>query len=834
MRLMFRLAIGDLRGGFRGLPVLFACIVLGTAGVAGVGSLSTSLSEGLGADARANLGGDVEVRITHRPAEAIERTAFERESERLGMVATLRGMAHDRNDTRILVEIKAVDEAYPLFGAVRLSPSMSLTDALADAGAVVDASLARRLGLDPGDVLEIGAVPLTVRGVIEEEPDRLASLFEVGPRVMMSHETLARTELVLPGSLVRYRYRLDFPPELSPEGFQNRMAREFPEADWEIRSYRSAGERTGNFIRTLELHLTLVSLAALLVGGIGIGGAVRGHVESRLSTIATLKCLGASHRLVLGAWTIQVLLIALVGTAVGLALGALAPWLAGPALTEHLRTSLPLGPHALPLVRAGAFGLLTAVAFTLGPVSRAADTPPAGLFRVRISPSTSPVRRGVVLTVTASFALISALALVGSPQPVIVIGFAVAAVATALTFQGLAHVLGRGLRSLPRLRYFALAQAVGSLARAGAPTSARLLAIGVGLSVLVATALIESNLSGYLESDRSGDTPTHFLIDIQPDQVDSFAASLEEIEGVELVDTAPMIRGRIAVVDGEPAGKRAVAPEVEWMARRDIGFSVAKWPPRPGEVVAGAWWPEDYEGPPLVSFTEEGALGMGLEVGDLMTFRILGRTIEARIANLRRIEWESFRMNFVAVLNPGAFVGAPRTHIATVRTDGEAAADALHRSLGEFFPNVSVLSVDAIAANLERLVGAIATAVRVTGLATLGVGILVLVGVALADHRRRVGEWVVFKVLGATRRNARNAFLAENVILGTAAMSLAIVAGSLEAWVFLVWVMEVEFHLDAVALGRTLLLASVAMAGVGLWAMRRMLGEPASKHLRNE
>lgn len=832
-RFALRLALGDLRGGFRGLPVLLACIVLGTAGVAGVGSLSASLSEGLGADARATLGGEAEVRVTHRPADAAETAAFAEGGGRVSLAATLRGMAHDSAGHATLVEIKAVDAAYPLFGAVGLDPPLPLADALAGRGILVERALARRLGLRPGDVLEIGDASLEVRAVLEHEPDRLASMFELGPRVIMSLATLEATGIVRPGSLVRYGYRVDLPPGADAAGFRDRLAERFPAADWQVRDYRSAGERTARFIRRLELHLTLVGLAALLVGGIGIGGAVRGHVESRLPTIAILKCLGAPRRLVLGAWILQALLLALAGTAAGAALGALAPVLAGPLLSEHLRAPLPPGPHALPLARAAAFGLLTAAAFALAPVARAADASPAGLFRVRVAPSGRRLRPGAALGTAAAFALIAGLALWGSPHPVVVLGFAGAAALTALAFRGLARALDAGLRRLPRVRWPALAQAVGGLTREGAPTAARLLAVGVGLSILVATALIESNLAASLDRDRSADTPTHFLIDIQPGQMAPLRAALGGIEGLEVADTAPMIRGRIVAVDGVPADRRAVDPEVEWMARRDVGFSVAARPPREGELVAGAWWPEDYEGPALVSFTEEGAAGMGLEVGDPMTFRILGRTVEARIANLRRVEWESFRMNFVAILNPGALAGAPRTHIATIRARGDA-GDALYRVLADGYPNVSALAVDAIAANLERLIGAIAAAVRTTGLGTLAVGVLVLAGVALADHRRRVAEWIVLKVLGATRRNARNAFLVENAILGGAAAILATVAGSLGAWAFVAEVMQMPFRLDGRALAGTVLLAAAAMAGVGWWAMRRMLGEPAARHLRNE
>ncbi|MCC7049750.1 MAG: hypothetical protein IT562_23780 [Alphaproteobacteria bacterium] len=364
-----RMARRELRGGVRGFRVFLACLAIGVAVIAGVGSLGRAIDAGLKADARLLLGGDVELRLTHRPADPAERAWIAR-AGRLSEETELRAMARagaGGATRRNIVELKAVDGAYPLYGAVGLSGGMRLADALAlrDGrwGAVADPDIAARLGVRPGDRLQLGEIELELRATIEHEPDKGTSLFRFGPRVMIAEQALAATQLLQPGSLVYYAYRLALPAGQDAGAFLEDTAKRFPQAGWRMRSHAQADAGAQRFIDRLTLFLTLVGLTALLVGGVGVGNAVKSHLDGKVATIATYKCLGAPGRLVFLAGLLQVLALAALGALIGIVLGAAVPMLAAPILADKLPVAARVAVYPAPLLLAGAFGLVSELAF---------------------------------------------------------------------------------------------------------------------------------------------------------------------------------------------------------------------------------------------------------------------------------------------------------------------------------------------------------------------------------------------------------------------------------------------------------------------------------------
>ena len=834
------LARRELRGGIGGFRVFLACLVLGVAAIAGIGSLSASVVGGIRAQARILLGGDVAARLAERPANPDERRFLDR-GGRVSEVVALRAMARSLDGERYsLIELKAVDAAYPLDGVVALRPADGLAAALDRRdgidGAAIDAAIAGRLGLAIGDRFRIGEAEFQMRATIEREPDAALSGFLLGPRVLIAAAALDQTRLIRPGAIVAYEYRLLLPLGSDLDAWAKSARAAFPEAGWRIRTSAEASPALRLFFDRIGLFLNLVGMTALLVGGIGIGNAVAGYVASKTETIATLKCLGASTRLVFAAYLLQVLALALAAIAVGLALGGLFPIAAAPLTAGVLPVQLKLGFYPVPLAVAGFAGLLTTLVFSLWPLAALGLVSPAALFRDQAAPARRPLPVAVAAATLAAACGLAVLVVSSAADRAIALWYVGGAITAFALFRGTGELIVRGARRLGRVRWIAarpvLRLAFANLHRPGAPTGRTVLSLGIGLSVLVAVALVEGNLAVEVDTRLADRAPSHFVVDIQPDQLAGFADTVREVTGASFA-AVPMMRGRITRVNGVAVERAKIAPDAQWALRSDRGLTYAASPPAGSTLVAGEWWPADYRGPPLISFDADLARGMGLRVGDELTVNLLGREITARIANLRRIDWVRLGINFAVVFAPGTLETAPQTYLAVIYAPPDA-AEAVVRRLTERFPNLSAIPVREVLAAIERIVATIASALRLTALATLAAGALVLGGAIAAGRRRRVYDAVVLRVLGATRGIVAAAFLVEYGLIGIAASVAAAAIGTLAAYAVVVGPMRAEWVFLFWPLGSTVLIAVAVTLGVGFAGTWRALGAKPAPYLRNE
>lgn len=840
--LAWRMARRELRGGirsrFRGFRIFMACLVLGTAAIAAVGSVSSAIEGGLAREARALLGGDLELRIHHRPATD-EQIAWLQARGTLSQVVEIRAMARrtDRSEQR-LVEMKAVDDPYPLVGAVTLRGATDLDAAIAKHdgvfGAVVDQSLMIRLGLGIGDRIAVGETELLVAAALQREPDRATRGIQLGPTIMVSHAGLAATELLQPGSLSDYKYRLALPPGADIEAVRTELAATFPDAPWRVRDVSGAAPGLTRFVDRLTLFLTLVGLSALLIGGVGVGNAVHAFLAQRTATVATLKCLGAPARLVLRIYLFQVLALAAIGIAVGLVVGAIAPFAAAPILARLLPVALAPSLYPAPLALAAAFGLLITLVFSLWPLALARNVPAAALFRQAVAPLRGrPGRRD--LAILAGLVLVLAgLTLASAREPHLAVWFVIGAAAAFAAFRGAAVLVVRLAGALPRPRRARLRLAVANLHRPGAPTASVVLSLGLGITVLVAIMSIERNLAQQIDAVVEEQAPAFYFIDIQPHQTEPFAELIAAFPGAGQTRSVPMLRGRIVSIAGTPVSEITPPPEYAWITRGDRGLTWSATPPERGSrVVEGKWWPEDYAGPPLISFDVEAARAFGIGVGDTVGFNILGRQIEARIANLRQIDWATLGMNFVVIFAPGALDGAPQISIATVHVDADG-EDALEAAVVEQFPNVSAIRVREVLEEVNGILSSINVAMQAIAAIAITAGVLVLSGAVAAGRRQRIYDAVVLKTLGATRRDVLSAYVLEFLLLGLVTAVIAAAAGSAAAWAVTTGIMHVDWAFSpAAALWTTLIcVAATTLFGVaGAW---RALGQKAAPLLRTE
>ncbi|WP_137180651.1 FtsX-like permease family protein [Roseomonas sp. AR75] len=825
-----RLARRELRGGLKSLRIVLACLALGVAAIAAVGTLRAATEAGLAADGARLLGGDIEVRTSQRPMPQAALAWATSRGAVVSEVIEMRAMAVAPSGERSLVELKAVDGRYPLYGELILAPAEAR---LSPASVALEASVAERLGLAPGDTVRIGDASFTLAGLIATEPDRIASPAVLGPRAMILAEAIPATGLVQPGSLINYDTRVRLPPGTDPRAFARDWQQAQGDGGWRVRFAGQAEPGVNRFLDRAASFLTLAGLTALLVGGIGVATGVRAWLEARGRTIATLRCLGAPAGTILATYLIQVLALALLGIAIGLAAGFGLTWLAAQALAGALPVPPRFGIYPRELGLAALYGLLTAVAFALWPLGRAQRIPGAALFRDTVTATPGWPSRALILANVAAALALALLVVATAEQPRFAMGFVAGAAITLLLFRLGATLLMRAARAMRHVRRPAWRLGLANLHRPGAPTPTMLVALGIGLTTLAAIATIEGNLRRQLQEQLPDAAPSFFFIDIQNDQAPLFDRLAQAQPGVQDVRRAPSMRARVVAVDGVPAERMVVAEDTRWALRGDRGLTYAATPPEGTKLVAGEWWPANYDGPPLVSFDANIAAGWGVGLGSVITVNVLGRDIDLKIASLREIQWRGLGINYVMVASPGLLEAAPHTHIATVRSTPQSETGVL-RAITDAFPNVSGIRVrDALEA-VAGLLSRVGVALQATSSVTLLAGMLVLAGAVAAGQRRRVRDAVVLKTVGATRSQIRAAWLVEFGILGLVAGLLAAAAGSAASWAVVRFVMRGEWiflpgTLAVVVVGCVLLTLAFGYVGTAL-ALR---ARPAPL-LRNE
>jgi putative ABC transport system permease protein len=834
MMLALTIARRELRGGVRGLWIVLLCLALGVGVIAAVGTLRAAVDAGLVSDGRALLGGDLEIDGGAQPLPDQLGAWLDDQGATTSAVIQMRSMLVAPSGERQLVELKAVDSRWPLVGAATIEPAETLSDALRQQdgryGLLAEQIVLDRLALHTGDVVRLGTATFRVAGALTREPDRVATAAILGPRVLIAADALPATGLISPGAMVRYAVRVTAP---DPATLVHRIHDTFPNHGWRIRDPSDAAPGVSRFIDQTALFLTLVGLTSLLVGGIGVANGVRAWLDARARTIATLRCLGASAGLVFAVCLIQVMVLAAGGIALGVAAGAALPLLGARFLTPILPVPPVLGLYPAPLLLAAAYGVLIALCFALWPLGRAARIPGGALFRDGLMPESARPSAGLIAVNAALALALVGLTVATATDRRFALYFCVGAGLTLALFRTGGSALMWLARMAPAPRSPAVRLGVGNLYRPGTPTPLLLLSAGLGLSTLAAVALIQGNMQHQIQEQLPTNAPSFFFVDIQNDQLPRFEAIVRAQPGVEAMHQVPSLRARIVAVKGVPVEHVITSPETAWALRGDRGLTYAATPPDGTRLVAGAWWPADYDGPPLVSFDAALAKGWQVGIGDIIRVNVLGRDIDLKIANFRDIAWQSLSINFFMVASPGLLAHAPHTHIATVRI-ADVGQGGLLRAVTDALPNVTGIRVEDVLSAIAALLNQVAAALTVTGALTLLAGTFVLVGAVAAGQRRRVREAVILRTLGATRGQIRTAWLTEFGILGLVAGLIAAVVGSAASFGVAHYIMHTDWIFLPVTLIYTLAGALALMLLFGYTGTAAALRARPATLLRNE
>lgn len=829
---LISIALRELRAGLSGFYIFIACVALGVAVIATVGTLSDGLRAGFEQQGQTILGGDATFSRMHTRATDAERGWLAARGK-VAETATLRTMARRLDgEEQALIEIKAVDAGYPLAGAVEVEGAPFAEAMSTPGGAVVDPVLLSQLKLAIGDRMRVGTTEVVVRATLTSEPDGVADRLTYGPRVFLSLASLEKTGLIQPGTLVRWRYALKFPEGSMTAPADLALFRETAKAELASSGFVMADRRdpSPQVTRTLDRlrqFLVFLGLAALLVGGVGIASAVATFIDKRRNVIATMKSLGATSRLVMSIFLVQVLAITLVGVAIGLAVGLTAPRFLIAAYGDALPVKAEVAYSWASIASSATYGVLVALLFTLWPLGRAELIKPSVLFRDEVAPENVwPHRRIIVLTALIAAALL-AFVLVMAESARIALYFCAALVLVFAVFNGLGALVTTAARRVSRPKWPELALAIGNIGAPGGLTRSVVVSLGAGLSLLVAVALADASLVQELTGRLPQAAPSHFLLDVPKSDAQELTRIItREVPGAHVVE-APMLRGRIVSMKGQKAEEFKLPPEAQWVLNGDRGLTYADTLPEGSTLVDGAWWPVSYAGEPLVSFERDLARHLGIGIGDLVTVNVLGRDVTARIANLREVKWESLTLNFVMVFSSNTLQAAPHNLLATVSLPAGipiAKEGELGRAIGKAFPSVTVIRVrDALTA-VNEILSKVMVAVRVAGAVTLVAGALVLAGALVTAQRRRVVEAVVLKVLGATRLRVLKTHFVEYLLLAVIAAVFAVGLGTLSAWVATTEVMKIPFTFSVEAVVRALALSIglvLLFGALGTWAVLR-------------
>ncbi|TQS71660.1 FtsX-like permease family protein [Rhodobacteraceae bacterium] len=833
MSAVLTIARRELRSGVRGFWVFLLCLMLGVATIAAVGLVRAAITQALGDQGAALLGGDAQYAFTYRRATPEEYDWIDTRANAVSETIEFRSMLRRGTGADLetaLTQVKAVDDRYPLVGALTLDPPVDVA-ALAPGeqgdphpGAFVDPVLADRLGLKVGDLFDLGDTTFQMRARLLRQPDDTGVGLSLGPPTLVARDAIEGSGFLAPGALYESEYRVLLPEDTDLDALRASADEAFAQSGMRWTDRRRASPAAERFVTRLGSFLVLVGLAGLAVGGVGISATVSAWLERKADTIATLRALGATGRMIRWIFLLQLGGLIVLGVGLGLALAIVSVWAGAGVLADILPVAVDLHPRAMPLLEAAIFGSLVAAIFALWPLSRLSGLKVARLYR---DADAGGGRPGLValLVIAALVVLLFGAAVAFSGLPKLTLG-ALAGVAFAL---GCLALIGRLVRRLARIwakhargrPMFRLA-----LAAIGGPRSEALpviLSLGLGLSVLSAVGQIDAGLRGAIATDLPKQAPAYFVIDIQPDQLRPFEDQLARTPQVSKVETTPMLRGVITQINGRPA--RENHPD-HWVLRGDRGVTYSSTPRE--AITQGSYWPRDYTGPPQISFAAQEAAELGLKIGDTLTVNILGRDITAPITSFRDVDFSTGGIGFVVTFNPSALQAAPHTNLATIYAPPEAEAQIL-RDLARNFPNITAIRVRDAVNRLSEALGAIARATSLAAGVTLLTGFVVLIGAAAAGERERAWEAALLKTLGAGRVAILLSFAGRSALLGMAAGLMAVGFGAAASWAVLSAVMDLSFRFDWSVAFAIVGGGILATLGAGLvFAWRPLAARPAA------
>ncbi|MBT8103361.1 MAG: FtsX-like permease family protein [Gammaproteobacteria bacterium] len=770
--------------------VLLAAVGLAVGALTAVGFLTDRIGKAVARQANEVLAADLRLRSQEPvPAEWSEL------AHEYGL-ATAETMSFPSvvfaGDANALATIKVVSEQYPLRGTVRVSDQLfgeqREVDGIPEPGEVwADGALLARVGADIGDRLSVGELDLRVSAVLTYRPDQSIGFASLAPSLLMNTRDIGRSGLIGEGSRVSYAL-LVAGDESAVTAFNEAIEDQLPESV-RIRSQEESSERAYNAADRAQRFLSLTAVISLLLSAVAVAMSARRFAHRRMDTVALMKSLGATQGFVIAVALIQLTLLGILGVVIGSIAGFAAEELLSRILVDLIASDLP-DPGLRPVVLASGSALILLLGFALPALIQLRNTPPLRVLRHDAMPP-SPSRlfvAGVSLAAVAALLYRS----VGDPRMLIILIVGIMVIAAAL------YGVGRGLVALiGRFRSgvgIAWRYGLANVARRGRASAVQVVAFGLGLTVLLLLTLVRTDLLEGWRQTLDQDAPNHFLINIQPQELDSLGAFFAD-RRLNVPTFTPLVRARMTTINGESVKEREYPNEDgRWLANREANLSWSAELSASNELLDGDWWPPGYDGPPLISIEEESAVNAGLSIGDRLNFFVAGQEVEGEIASIRKVNWDSFQPNFFIVLSPGALDDMPTTYISSLRIEDEQKRMLV--DLVRAYPSVSVIDLGAILEQVRGIIEKASLAVQAVFVFTLAAGVAVLFAAVQSTIDERRFESAMLRALGARRRTVFFGVMAEFAALGIAAGILASAGASILAGVVAVQLFQLPYEFN--------------------------------------
>ena len=773
MNFVFKLALREVRSGWKRLFFFFICIGVGVGSIVALRSAIQNLNKAVTSEARNLLGADIQVDSTRAfsaeelalISSVVSSSTVRARTETIEASTMVRSSSPGAEGS-LMIELKGIEPNFPLLGGFLMSDGKPFdNNLLSHSGAVVAPQLLERLKLDLGDQITIGTTQFQIRGIFGQEPGGSGG-FRLGPRVFVERSAIEAAGLSGFGS--RARRKLLFETKDGDVDYLVNSLREvLKNTVVNVRSFKDSEQSLGEQFQRAENYLSLTGLVILVLGGIGVANVTRVFIEQKKKTIAVLKCLGGTGLKVTFAYLLQVLTLGLLGSTMGVILARLALFLIKNRFAGNLPPNMSYDLHLGAVIQGMVLGLLITLLFSSLPLLSIRHIKPNMLLRDEAGGRSS--RFDYLRFAVAVISVLGLLALVSWQAGSFAVGvsFLGAMAATAGVLYLAAALLIKLLQRSRHLHSFALRQAINGLYRPGNQTRVILMAVGLGVFLVLGVLSLQANLLQEFSFLQHQSLPSMFLIDIQTDQVEGVAKQVQPFTGARPL-LIPTVRARIFAIND----RRIDFDDPEMRRSRDLLGREYVVTYRPNtesneSIIAGKFWDSSPSPEPEVSI-EEGMKGLvGLDVGSRITFDILGRKMNARVTSIRHVDWRNSRTGFLVLFRPGSLESAPQTFVSPINdslTPDQRAR--FQRALLDNYPNISVIDVTEIVASVQRILGNITLAVSFVGGLVLFAGILILIGSVAMTKFQRIYETAILKTLGAKRRVLLIILLAEYGILG--------------------------------------------------------------------
>lgn len=797
MQFIFNLTFREIRSSWRRLLFFFLCIAIGVGSVVALRSLIQNMSRAVAGDARALLTADFEISSTN-PFTPSELSAIESVIAKSNVVearsetVTTAAMTRTAENFQF-VELKGIEPPFPLVGDFVLAGDKAFDFSLLEnKGAVVQTTLLDKLNLKIGDKIRIGESDFEIRAAFDEEPGGTGG-FRLGPRIFIEKKLFDEAGL----TQARIRRRILYRTSDDPTPLVSELRQALKGTVLTVNSYKEAQENLGEQFERTENYLALTGLLILVLGGIGVWNVARVFVEQKRKTVAVLKCLGAGGWRIITVYLLQILTLGVLGSVFGVVLAQAALWLIRYRFAETLPENMSYAVQTAAALQGVLLGLLISLLFSLLPLLQIRNIKPNLLLRDENNEKLRRLDWTRLIFAFVCLAGLLGLAIWQAGSIKVGAAFLGGLAVTSLILYLAAAALTSALKKTKKFSSFAVGQAVNSLYRPGNQTRVVLLAVGLGAFVVLSVQSLQANLVREFDFTRNQKLPSLFLVDIQRSQVEKLKQIAEEATG-EAQHPIPTVRGRIALVNGEPFDyeQREVRQQQGQIGRE---FAVTYRPnlEENESLSAGEWWENAPSPDAEVSVEERMSNTLKLSVGDVITFDILGRRINAAVRNIRKIDVRNSRTAFVFVFRPGVLEKAPQTFVLPITKQLAAAERArFQRSVLDNFPNIQILDTADIIKTITRLIENFVLAISFVGSFVMLTGILILIGSVALTKSQRIYENAILKTLGAKRLTLTIILFTEYAVLGVLAGIIGALFSTALSFAVTKYILKINWEFD--------------------------------------